>query len=195
VFISSWQNVVVRRSELMNRRWTFVLVTILILWTGIVLYFGTRNAVVSSRQARWAYDILKRIDQMLDLSETELFVRIKNGLNKLWFGDRKMPTVELVRKSAHFGLYMVLGIVSFWFAFTYSRKILMAVIISVSLPALVASLDEYLQQFRGRGASLNDVMIDVSGAVTGTVFCLVVFTLVRLIQFFLSKKAQQRKEA
>jgi len=195
VFISSWQNVVVRRSELMNRRWIFVLVTILILWTGIVLYFGTRNAVVSSRQARWAYDILKRIDQMLDLSETELFVRIKNGLNKLWFGDRKMPTVELVRKSAHFGLYMVLGIVSFWFAFTYSRKILMAVIISVSLPALVASLDEYLQQFRGRGASLNDVMIDVSGAVTGTVFCLVVFTLVRLIQFFLSKKAQQRKEA
>ena len=195
MFISSWQNVVVRRSELMNRRWTFVLVTILILWTGIVLYFGTRNAVVSSRQARWAYDILKRIDQMLDLSETELFVRIKNGLNKLWFGDRKMPTVELVRKSAHFGLYMVLGIVSFWFAFTYSRKILMAVIISVSLPALVASLDEYLQQFRGRGASLNDVMIDVSGAVTGTVFCLVVFTLVRLIQFFLSKKAQQRKEA
>jgi len=195
VFISSWQNVVVRRSELMNRRWTFVLVTILILWTGIVLYFGTRNAVVSSRQARWAYDILKRIDQMLDLSETELFVRIKNGLNKLWFGDRKMPTVELVRKSAHFGLYMVLGIVSFWFAFAYSRKILMAVIISVSLPALVASLDEYLQQFRGRGASLNDVMIDVSGAVTGTVFCLVVFTLVRLIQFFLSKKAQQRKEA
>ena len=179
----------------MNRRWTFVLVTILILWTGIVLYFGTRNAVVSSRQARWAYDILKRIDQMLDLSETELFVRIKNGLNKLWFGDRKMPTVELVRKSAHFGLYMVLGIVSFWFAFAYSRKILMAVIISVSLPALVASLDEYLQQFRGRGASLNDVMIDVSGAVTGTVFCLVVFTLVRLIQFFLSKKAQQRKEA
>lgn len=195
MFISSWQNVVVRRSELMNRRWIFVLVTILILWTGIVLYFGTRNAVVSSRQARWAYDILKRIDQMLDLSETELFVRIKNGLNKLWFGDRKMPTVELVRKSAHFGLYMVLGIVSFWFAFAYSGKVLMAVIISVSLPALVASLDEYLQQFRGRGASLNDVMIDVSGAVTGTVFCLVVFTLVRLIQFFLSKKAQQRKEA
>ena len=195
MFISSWQNVVVRRSELMNRRWTFVLVTILILWTGIVLYFGTRNAVVSSRQARWAYDILKRIDQMLDLSETELFVRIKNGLNKLWFGDRKMPTVELVRKSAHFGLYMVLGIVSFWFTFAYSGKVLMAVIISVSLPALVASLDEYLQQFRGRGASLNDVMIDVSGAVTGTVFCLVVFTLVRLIQFFLSKKAQQRKEA
>jgi len=193
VFISSWQNVDVRRAELMNRRWTFVLMTILILWTGVVLYFGTRNAVVSSKQTRWAYNVLKKIDQMLDLSGTKLFIKIRDGLNRLWFGNRKMPTVELVRKSAHFGLYMVLSIVSFWFALVYSRKVLMAVLVSISLPALVASMDEYLQQFRGRGASLNDVMIDVSGAVTGTVFCLVVFALIRLIQFFLSKRAQRKE--
>ncbi|WP_448523263.1 VanZ family protein [Pseudothermotoga sp.] len=177
----------------MNQRWTFVLVTILILWTGIVLYFGTRNAVVSSRQARWAYNVLKKIDQVLDLSETTLFIKIRNFLNRLWFGNKKMPTVELVRKSAHFGLYMVLGVVSFWFAFTYSRKILMAVIISVSLPALVASLDEYLQQFMGRGASLNDIVIDVSGALTGMIFCLVIFALVKLVRFFLRSRKARRE--
>lgn len=160
------------------------MMAILLFWTAVVLYFGTRNAVVSSKQARWAYNVLKKIDQVLDLSETTFFKKIRNVLNRLWFGNKKMPTVELVRKSAHFGLYMVLGTVSFWFAFTYSHKLLMAVLVSVSLPALVASLDEYLQQFRGRGASLNDIMIDVSGALTGMIFCLVIFALVKLVRFF-----------
>jgi VanZ family protein len=169
------------------------MMAILLFWTAIVLYFGTRNAVVSSKQARWAYNVLKKIDQVLDLSETTFFKKIRNVLNRLWFGNKKMPTVELVRKSAHFGLYMVLGIVSFWFAFTYSHKLLMAVLVSVSLPALVASLDEYLQQFRGRGASLNDIMIDVSGALTGMIFCLVIFALVKLVRFFLRTARTQQE--
>lgn len=125
---------------------------------------------------------------MLDFSQTKLFTKIKDGLNRLWFGNKKMPSIELVRKSAHFGLYMILGIVTFWFALDYSRRLLIATLMGVSLAALVASLDEYFQQFRGRGASLKDVVIDISGALTGTILCLIVFGAVRLLRTLSKRK-------
>jgi len=171
-------------------KWTSVLTCVLLFWIVVVFYFGTRNAIVSSKQARWAYTVLKKIDQMLDFSQTELFTKIRNGLNRLWFGNKKMPSIELVRKSAHFGLYMILGIVAFWFALVYSRSLLIATLMGVSLAALVASLDEYFQQFRGRGASLNDVVIDISGALTGTILCLIVFGVVKLLRT-LSKRRME----
>ncbi|KAF2958155.1 hypothetical protein AS159_00035 [Thermotoga sp. Ku-13t] len=113
------------------RKWTLALAFVLLFWIVVVFYFGTRNAIVSSKQARWAYNVLKKIDQMLDFSQTKLFTKVKNSLNRLWFGNKKMPSIELVRKSAHFGLYMILGIMVFWFTLVYSQKLLIATLMAV----------------------------------------------------------------
>ncbi|MEN3008153.1 VanZ family protein [Pseudothermotoga sp.] len=173
----------------MDRRWLMIVVLIaLAFWISIVLYFGTRNANVSSQQARWAYRTLKKVDELLDFSKMPLFIQLKEKLNRLWFGNRKMPTVELVRKSAHVGLYMVLGIIAFWFALLYSRKLLMAILLGLSLPGFVAGLDEYLQQFRGRGASLNDIVIDISGTIVGVILCLLSLSVGRFVRFLARRR-------
>lgn len=179
----------------MNKKWLlFVVFTVLVLWTCLVLYFGTRNPYVSTQQARWAYRVLKKIDQVLDFSTTPLFIKLKERLNKLWFAGKKMPTIEFVRKSAHVGLYMVLGVAAFWFALLYSRKLLIATLLGLSMPALVASFDEYLQQFHGRGASLNDIVIDISGSTVGVFLCLLSLALVKLIKFFFRKAKKDLEE-
>lgn len=179
----------------MNKKWlSFAVFTLLALWICLVLYFGTRNPYVSTQQARWAYRVLKKIDQVLDFSNTPLFMKLKEGLNRLWFANKKMPTIELVRKSAHVGLYMVLGVITFWFALLYSRKLIIAILLGLSLPALVASFDEYLQQFHGRGASLNDIIIDISGAIFGVFLCLLSLAFVKFIKFLFRKTKKDSEE-
>lgn len=178
----------------MNKKWPlFMVFAVLVLWICLVLYFGSRNPYVSTQQARWAYRVLKRIDQVLNFSTTPLFIELKERLNRLWFANKRMPTIELVRKSAHVGLYMVLGVAAFWFALLYSRRLLIAVLLGLSLPAFVASFDEYLQQFRGRGASLNDIIIDISGAIVGIFLCLLSLAFVKLVKF-LSRRTRKDLE-
>ncbi|HQC41724.1 MAG TPA: VanZ family protein, partial [Petrotogaceae bacterium] len=116
-------------------------------------------------------------------------------LKKLWFGTDKVSSMALLRKSAHFGIYFVLGIISFIFSLGYSKKYLMAVITGVTFPAFIACFDEYNQEFFERGAALTDVMIDISGAVAGTVLAVCVILVVKLVLHIKRKNGQGEKKA
>lgn len=177
------------RSVLKQRLAVFFFIVI-ILWIGVLFYFSTRLPSESAKQASLAYNFLKRLDRIFDFSETQIYVKLRTTLNKLWFGNRRVNGVEFVRKSAHFGLYMFLGCFSFLFGIFYLRKMLAAVLLGLSLPALIASLDEYSQQFFQRGASLNDVMIDLSGATFGVLLSVVVYSLVVVITRLMKKRSQ-----
>jgi VanZ family protein len=75
----------------------------------------------------------------------------------------------LVRKTAHFGLYFILGFISF-FGFYFVSKIYLAVLLGITFPNLIAVMDEYSQQYYNRGSSLNDVIIDLYGIMSGVFF-------------------------
>lgn len=164
------------------RKWLSVtFFVVFTLWVGLIFYFSTRFPAESAKQANFAYNLLKKLDKTFDFSDTRFFVLLRSTLNKLWFGDRRATTIEFIRKSAHFGLYLFLGALCFLFGLFYTQKIFAAILLGLSLPALIASLDEYSQQYFHRGASLNDVIIDISGATFGVILTALISLIVMLI--------------
>lgn len=80
---------------------------------------------------------------------------------------------HLIRKSAHFFEYMLLGILILH-ALRY--RLLSGAVIAVFISAFYAMTDEFHQLFvPGRGGEIRDVMIDSLGALTGVVIYLILY--------------------
>ena len=101
----------------------------------------------------------------------------------------------LVRKSAHFSIYMILGVLSFLTCISY-EKLLFALRLTVSggICLLYAASDEIHQLFvPGRSGEVRDVMIDFSGAALGITVSLLVFLLICRIKKKRTEKNEERK--
>ena len=96
----------------------------------------------------------------------------------------------VVRKSAHFIEFFVLGLECALLAYHISRKLTLAgCVCSLLWCLLSANTDEFIQSFTGRGSKVSDVLIDFSGALT----CVALgFALGRAIKF-LKRKIQKSK--
>ena len=72
----------------------------------------------------------------------------------------------IVRKTAHFSLYAVLGVLSFLSVISYRNlKYRFRLLISAGICLLYAACDEFHQLFiSGRSAEIRDVCIDFCGA-------------------------------
>ena len=84
-------------------------------------------------------------------------------------------TVVLVRKTAHFTLYFILGllVISFLKEFGLSRK---SIIISIIVVLLYAVSDEIHQTFiPGRSGEVLDVLIDTIGGTLSTVLYYLIY--------------------
>ncbi|WP_231109755.1 VanZ family protein [Thermosipho melanesiensis] len=159
------------------------LVFLIVVWVLTIFYFSSRTPVESSQQSNLVTKILKKIDSIIDFSNTKLFKNIELFMKKLWFRTQYVPAEMLVRKTAHFGLYFILGFLTYLLFQKYG--IIISTIIGISLPNLIATIDEYTQQYYNRGSSLNDVIIDLSGTISGVLFGIV---LVLIFKLFLKKK-------
>ncbi|WP_448379351.1 VanZ family protein [Fervidobacterium sp.] len=138
-------------------------------WVATIFYFSTRPPEESQQQSNFAYRVIKKIDNVLDFSNTQIFKRVERKLKLIWFGTEYVPAEMVIRKTAHFGLYFVFG---FLVALTFSwwkRDIIISVITGFTVPSTYAIFDEYNQIFYQRGSSLNDVVIDSSGALVGVI--------------------------
>ena len=173
----------------MKRRYIIISFIFLIFWVGIILFFGTRNPEESSNQTNFVYNVIKSIDNVFDFSDTKWFREIEVFLKKLWLRDQYADSISLIRKSAHFGIYFILGLFSWLFGYLCSKKFLIGTLLGISLPALIAVIDEYSQEFVGRGPSLYDVLIDISGAVFANIIILVIY-----IFYIICKKIYLRRE-
>ncbi len=101
----------------------------------------------------------------------------------------------LARKSAHFSIYMILGVLSFLAVISY-EKLLFALRLTTSggICLLYASSDEFHQLFvPGRGGEVRDVMIDFSGAALGIALSTLVFLLICRIKKKRTEKNEERK--
>ena len=112
-------------------------------------------------------------------------IRLIAGIFRPGFGS--LPAAEqaeivaslqfLVRKSAHFSIYMILGLAT-----------------SCAVCLLYAASDEIHQLFvPGRSGEVRDVMIDFSGAVLGIALSMLVFLLICSIKKKRTEKNEERK--
>jgi len=157
-----------------------------------IVFFSSKSPADSSMQSSYAYRVLKKIDQVLDFSNLPIFQKVERQLKMWWFKTEYVPAEMLIRKTAHFSLYFLLafsvtGFVQFW-----KRDVFVSILVGIGLPNLIAVFDEYNQLYYNRGSSLNDVMIDLSGAVCGTLSFLLIFLMTFLIRKFIVSRFKER---
>ena len=99
---------------------------------------------------------------------------------------------HLVRKSAHFIEYFILGIECALLAYYAKRKFTIPfAIYGAAFCLLVADIDEYIQSFTDRGSSVSDVLLDLCGSVVGIA---IGFALSYLIHALVKKAKKAKKE-
>ena len=86
--------------------------------------------------------------------------------------DHNIDVEHAVRKGAHISEFALLGALSALFYLTFEKRKRYALFFVFLYTALVASLDEFIQRFTGRGSQFTDVLIDIFGAVLGITFML-----------------------
>ncbi len=106
---------------------------------------------------------------------------LNNLLKSVGLGDNL--TDNIVRKSAHFCEFALLGCLSTWTGWLLNKRIIRNLTTIGFVCLATAVVDEYIQLFSaGRSAQIDDVLLDFSGAVAGFVFFLLVHLIVRTIK-------------
>ncbi len=154
---------------------------LLVLWTAVIFYFSSQPPDISHHQSNAAVKIIKIVNDFFDITDTVIYEKVTGLFKDSWLLSRYKSSNALVRKSAHFGIYFLLGVITAAFGYVYSRRILVGFLLGVSLPVMIAVLDEFNQGFVGRTSSLDDVLIDGAGALVGDVLFFVVVLLVKVV--------------
>ena len=103
---------------------------------------------------------------------------------------------KIVRKSAHFAEFCLLGFELSLFAFYISGGFnLRRTVFSAFAALLVANIDEYLQIHSDRGSSVADVFIDFGGSLFGIAVGIAVAFAVRGIYRRVAEKSAAKKAA
>jgi VanZ family protein len=173
----------------MNRkRFVIVMIFLVVFWTMLILYLGSRTPKISSEQSGFAYSVIKKLDSILNFTDSKIVTGFENFLKIFMINPENADGRILVRKTAHFGIYMFLGIFSSVFSVFYTKKYILSFLFGFSFPVFVAVIDEFCQGFYNRGSSLNDVVIDGIGAFTGTVAVFTVFLIIWAVKWFKKRK-------
>lgn len=139
--------------------WLCFLTALTLIWTFIIFAQSAKNGEESTEDTNKVMEIIEEVADAMGV-------------------DWEIST-HLVRKAAHFGEYMILGILG---------ALLTAVVgggwrcIGAFLyAASVAFCDEFaVQRFsEGRAPQLTDVLIDSAGAITGVVFVMAMLFLIK----------------
>ncbi len=164
-----------------------VLFLLLILWVAVILYFSSQSPGTSDSQSRAAVKVIKAINDVFDISDTAFYERVAGFFRDTRLFEPYTTPHAVVRKGAHFGIYFLLGAIAAGFGYVYSRKIFIGFLLGVCLPVTVAVADEFNQGLVGRRSSLDDVVIDGVGALTGSVLAVLVIVLVRVVLFLVGR--------
>ncbi|NDL66982.1 VanZ family protein [Anaerotalea alkaliphila] len=160
-----------------------LLLLLTLAWAAVIFYFSSQPPQASYAQSTLALRLFRRLDAFFDITDSPLYLLLEGRLRTLWFLEEAHSTTSALRKSAHFGIYFILGILSCSFGYLYTRKLLVAFLLGCTLPVTVAVLDEYNQSFVDRISSLGDVVIDGFGALAGTLLTLTLILLFRLVRW------------
>lgn len=136
-----------------------ILLILIIFWMSLIFNFSNKNAVQSESNSNAIIDfIIDASSHITGKNYNEL--QIQNFYDILEFP---------IRKSAHFTLYLILGVLVYLFVveFNINKKIIISLLICV----IFALSDEIHQLFiEGRSGELRDVLIDMLGSFVGIIF-------------------------
>jgi VanZ family protein len=128
-----------------------------------------------------------------DSESSRLSIRVTRFVAGLIFFEFSSLTLELqdsivrelhgfVRKAAHFGIYALLGLNVFFTVTLLFKRMKVQITTALLICAAYAAFDEIHQLFRpGRGGSVGDVLIDISGSAFGIAAGLALFSIVYYI--------------
>lgn len=159
----------------------------------MIFYLSSQPPNISHGQSRMAIKIIRAIDGFFDISDTAICGKITDFLKDKWFFGIYKSTNMLVRKSAHFGIYFLLGAITVGFGYAYTKKMSMGLLLGISLPVVIAALDEYNQGFVGRTSSLDDVLIDGIGALTGSLVGILIILIIKVYSLIRKGDVPKRK--
>ena len=142
-------------------------VTALILWMGIIFYFSAQEAVESAGQSRGVLKVIGNIIEAVTGNPME------------FSGEGLYAAEKLIRKTAHFFVYFILGMIAVNSVYRFcTRKILW---VSECICILYAISDEVHQLFvPGRSGQISDVLLDSVGAMTGILLVAFVYRLFKV---------------
>lgn len=142
---------------MLKRKKAILFWTLLVLWAGVIFFFSAQPDTVSSQQSGFFTHILE--DAVIRISGS-----VKEG--KALYAQLD----HLVRKSAHFMVYFILGVFTqraYWYS-ERRRRPARALALAFVTCALYAMLDEFHQYFvPGRTMRLSDMLLDSIGALCG----------------------------
>lgn len=138
-----------------------------------IFYFSNQIADNSNKQSSTIVEIISNIIPYIKNMDKEKQTILKEEI-----------LTPIVRKSAHFSIYAMLGILTTNFMLTIeNKKMSKRAIFALIFCMLYALTDEFHQKFiPGRSAELRDVLIDTSGAMLGILLTIAVTFLVRKIK-------------
>lgn len=157
------------------------LVIILVLWMAFIFNMSAKNSTQSSHiSGQLTYSVLDII--LKDFRQLDIGAK-KEIVEGLQF---------VVRKSAHFTAYAVLGALWFLILEHFNLKQKSVIAISFVLSVLYAIGDEVHQSFTpGRSCELRDILIDSMGTAFGILMIILITSLLR--KYRLKKKAIDSK--
>ena len=122
------------------------------------------------------------MDADASAAESGFLMDLINRFFQSWGIDTAV-TEYLIRKTAHFTEFFMLGTFLFGTMKVWLDKDILLLIYPAAAGLLVAVSDEFIQMFSfGRSAELNDAMLDLAGALTAVVLLYLLLLLIRDIR-------------
>ena len=141
-----------------------ILWILLISWCGVIFSFSAKPAAESSQQSIKVSKII--VNTVVALKKLDLPVLKKVDKSSVEVFAEAIENT--VRKCAHFGIFMILGLLSYPLTSVYLRDRRKIAAVCLLFCLLYAGSDEIHQIFvAGRSCQIKDVMIDFSGSLTG----------------------------
>ena len=138
-----------------------LILIIALMWTAFIFMQSTNNAVESTQESNKVVETVEKVCESVGIQITNID-----------------SLTGIIRKSAHFIEFGILGALSFITIRAYRLKPLAFMLLPIGYCLAVATTDEYIQTFSsGRSCQVSDVLIDISGAT----FVILIFIAITLL--------------
>ena len=147
-------------------------------WMCFIFYQGSRQLSDSYQNS----DVV--VNKVVSLIET-LYEKINfnSSQETIITTKRRVKLAYLIRKSAHFFEYGALAAMLTIVFCLLNQSVLNMMVYSLFITLLCAVMDEFYQSFINRGSRVQDIIIDFSGALVGTIFVVIgmkIFTTIKI---------------
>lgn len=159
--------------KIKTRTRTVVFLVLIIIECVVIFCFSHQEGDDSSNESGRIVEIISNIIP---------FIKNMQEPDKTIFKEEVLSLV--VRKTAHFSIYAILGILAMNLVLSTDKKFFKNTIIALSFCCIYAITDEIHQLFiQGRSGKITDVLIDTAGAFTGILLVILITKIYRKVKY------------